>query len=83
MGGPGGAAPDCLGDPLSPGEFVSYTEGFVPSPDATSTDGSGAVYVFNLPPGNVEVDATIDGYSLREHTIEVRANVITITSVIP
>ncbi|HVJ21653.1 MAG TPA: carboxypeptidase-like regulatory domain-containing protein [Polyangiaceae bacterium] len=82
---------DCNGDPVQgatvttnpAGEFVSYTEGFVPSPDATSTDGSGAAYVFNLPPGNVEVDATIDGYSLREHTIEVRANVMTITSVIP
>jgi len=81
---------DCNGDPVEgatvttnpPGD-LSYTAGFVPAPDATSTDGSGAAYIFNLPPGNVEVDATIDGYSLREHTIDVRANVMTITSVIP
>jgi hypothetical protein len=82
---------DCNGDPVEgatvttnpPGEQLSYTEGFVPSPDRTSTDGSGAAYIFNLPPGDVEVHATVDGYALREHTIEVRADVMTISSVIP
>lgn len=82
---------DCNGDPIegatvttNPAGDVSYTAGsFVPVPDATSTDASGTAYIFNLPPGNVEVDATIAGYSLREHTIQVRANVTTITSVVP
>jgi hypothetical protein len=81
---------DCNGDPIegaivttNPAADLSYTGGFVPAPDATSTDGSGAAYVFNLPPGDVEVDASIDGYSLREHTVEVRPDVMTITSVVP
>jgi hypothetical protein len=82
---------DCNGDPIEgatvttipPGD-VSYTaDSFVPVPNATSTGASGTAYVFNLPPGNVEVDATMAGYSLREHTIQVRANVTTITSVVP
>jgi hypothetical protein len=82
---------DCNGDPIEgatvtttpPGD-VSYTAGsFVPVADATSTGAAGTAYIFNLPPGNVEVDATVDGYSLREHTLQVRANVTTITSVVP
>ena len=81
---------DCNGDPIegatissSPGGDVVYVENDVPSAAATATDASGRAIIFNVGPGDVEVDAEIDGTSLREHTVNARADAFTFTAVIP
>jgi hypothetical protein len=65
-----------------PGE-LRYTEGGLPSVTATATDDTGGALIFNVPPGDVELDASINGFSLREHTFEVRADVMTISAIVP
>jgi hypothetical protein len=89
---------DCLGNPLE-GATVSAAGATGPvlyrnaagNPDATatSTGPDGIGIVFNVPPGNaVLVDATYQGYDMRQHTITVRRtgapdNAISTTIVIP
>ena len=73
---------DCLGNPLEgatvstnpPGTQVLYRSAAGdPDPALTSTGPDGIGIVFNVPPGdNVVVDATYQGYDMREHTIFVR-----------
>jgi hypothetical protein len=81
---------DCNDQPIegatvttNPAGTVRYMDDGLPSADATSTGPDGFALVFDVDPGDVVVDATAFGMSLREHTIEVRADVITTTIVAP
>ena len=83
---------DCNGTPLagatvttnppSP-DAVHYNLAGTPSPTATSTAADGVAYVFNLPAGNVTVMANAGGHTLRQHIVNARADVITLTEIQP
>lgn len=70
---------DCNGDPVEGATVTSnpaagetaYIDGQTPSTSATATDSSGVAMLFNVPPGDVEVDASVMGMSLREHTVRI------------
>jgi hypothetical protein len=82
---------DCDNNPVAgatvssnpPGSDVRYNQDGIPNGTPTSTDTDGLAYIFNVPAGMVTVDAMAGGNSLREHTINARANVITTTIVAP
>jgi hypothetical protein len=70
---------DCDGNPVEGASVTTtpaagqtaYLENGAPSTTATATDSSGAAMLFNVPAGDVEVDATVMGMSLRAHTVRV------------
>jgi len=82
---------NCSGTPLGgatvttnpPGGAVKYNFGGGPSSTATATSADGVAYVFNVPAGNVTVMATANGHTLRQHAVNARANVITLTEIQP
>ena len=84
---------DCNGDPVEGATVTTSPAGSairylgppdgLPVADDTSTDASGLALVFNVPAGNVEVDASFGGHSLREHTVNARPDVNTTTLVMP
>jgi hypothetical protein len=85
---------DCAGNPVA-GATVSLTEssaavgdmrymaGSVPSTTATTTDSSGAAFVFNVPTGTATVTAQVAGMTLRTHDITVTGNAVHATIVVP
>jgi uncharacterized protein YegP (UPF0339 family) len=62
---------------------VKYNAAGAPSAAATSTAADGVAYVFNVAAGNVTVMATANGHTLRQHVVNARANVITLTEIQP
>lgn len=68
---------DCEGNPVEGASVTSvpaagdtaYMNGQFPSTNTTETDSTGIAMLFNVPAGDVEVDATVMGMSLREHTV--------------
>jgi len=81
---------NCQGTPIegatvtsSPVGTVRYNGGGVPSSTATSTAADGVAYIANVAPGNVTVQATASGHTLRQHTVNARANAITLTEIQP
>lgn len=82
---------DCNGTPLagatvrtSPAaDTVKYNAAGAPSADATSTAPDGVAYVFNVAAGSVTVMATASGHTLRQHVVNARANVVTLTEIQP
>jgi hypothetical protein len=81
---------DCDGTELagatvttSPAGTVRYNSGSTPSSTATSTSSDGVAYVFNLPAGNVTVMANVSGHTLRQHIVNARADVVTLTEIQP
>jgi hypothetical protein len=83
---------DCNGTPLagatvqtSPAgaDPVHYNFGGAPSSTATATAADGVAYVFNVAAGNVTVMATASGHTLRQHVVNARADVITLTEIQP
>lgn len=89
------AVVDCNGDPV-PGATVTaqavgggpvgtirYTSGQLPTPSATSTDASGLAFVFDVPVGEVTVNAVVAGTPLRGHVVRSYADANTTTVVRP
>jgi hypothetical protein len=87
---------DCAGLPVmgatvtvsptstSPQTLVTYVApNNYPDTVATTTRANGLAYVFNVPTGDVVVDAEVGGTPLREHTVLSRAGVVTTTAVGP
>ena len=81
---------DCNGATLagatvttSPAGTVRYNAGSSPSGSATSTSTDGVAYVFNVTAGNVTVMANAGGHALRQHVVNARANVVTLTEIQP
>jgi hypothetical protein len=81
---------DCLGHPVSgaaitvlPAGTIRYLQNMTPSTTATSTDATGLAAAFNVSAGAVMVGASVGGRTLRQHMLNVRADVVTITSVVP
>ena len=81
---------DCNNDPVqgavvttSPAGTVRYNSNGFPSDTATVTGADGIAYVFNVTPGTVTVDASLDAMSFREHELTARADVLTSTVVQP
>jgi hypothetical protein len=74
---------DCLGNPVSgasvtvPGaQAIRYVAGTgIGDHTVTTTDASGIALAFDVPPGNVQVDATTTDHAFYEHTILVRGGV--------
>jgi len=73
---------DCNGDPVegatvtsSPaaGDTAYQDAGGVPSTSASATSASGVALLFNVPVGDVELDATVSGMILRANTVQVHA----------
>lgn len=64
-------------------QVVYADEDGLPDPNRTSTSTQGIAFIFNVPPGDVEVDAVKSGMSLREHTIESVADSLVTTLVMP
>lgn len=89
---------DCAGNPVA-GATVSVSpssstagavtkivyvgDNNIPDQALTSTGANGLAFVFNVPTGDVVVDAMTDGGSLREHTVTSTADAITTTAVAP
>ena len=81
---------NCQGAPVagatvtsSPAGTVRYNAGGLPSSTATSTAADGVAYIANVGPGNVTVQATASGHTLRQHVVNARANAITLTEIQP
>jgi hypothetical protein len=81
---------DCAGTPIAgatvsstPAGQVRYNAGGVPNPSATATASDGVAYIANVPAGNVTVRSTASGHALREHIVNARADVITLTQIQP
>ena len=81
---------DCDNKPVAgatvttdPPGVVRYNVAGIPNNTATTTDVDGVAYVFNVPAGDVTVDADAGGQSLREHVINARADVVSTTVVAP
>lgn len=85
------AVTDCNGTAVAgatvsttPGGTVRYSSsGGVPSASATATSADGVAYVFNVAAGDVVVRANSGSMTLRQHTVNARANAVTITVVAP
>jgi len=67
----------------SPAGTVRYNAGSSPSSSATSTSSDGVAYVFNVTAGNVTVMANAGGHALRQHVVNARADVVTLTEIQP
>ncbi len=67
----------------NPPGTVRYNSGSTPSSTATSTSSDGVAYVFNVPAGNVTVMANASGNVLRQHVVNARAGVVTLTEIQP
>jgi hypothetical protein len=83
---------DCDGTPLAGATVqtnpaganaVHYNAAGAPSSTATATAADGVAYLFNVPAGNVTVMATAGGHTLRQHVVNARADVITLTEIQP
>ena len=81
---------NCAGTPIagatvtsSPMGTVRYNTGGLPSSSATSTSTDGVAYIANVMAGNVTVQATASGHTLRAHTVNARADAITLTEIQP
>jgi hypothetical protein len=81
---------DCSGLPLAgasvstnPPGTVKYNSGGGPSSSATMTSADGVAYVLNVTAGDVVVMASAGGHVLRQHTVNARADVITLTAIAP
>jgi hypothetical protein len=81
---------DCTGTPIqgatvstSPAGTVKYNSGGSPSSSATSTGSDGVAYVLNVTAGDVVVMASAGGHALRQHTVNARADVVTLTAIAP
>lgn len=67
----------------NPPGTVRYNSGSSPSSSATSTSTDGVAYVFNVPAGNATVMANASGNVLRQHVVNARADVVTLTEIQP
>ncbi len=81
---------DCNGMPVTgatvstvPAGTVRYNSGGIPSNTSMVTDTDGVAYVFNVPAGDVTVQASAGGNTLRAHVVNARADVLTTTVVQP
>ncbi|HEV8382398.1 MAG TPA: hypothetical protein VGQ29_12470 [Gemmatimonadales bacterium] len=81
---------NCAGEPLegatvtsSPTGTVRYNLGGLPSSTATSTAADGIAYIANVTAGNVTVQSTASGHTLRQHVVNARADAITVTQIQP
>ena len=62
---------------------VVYVNNGTPDTSATSTDATGVGLVFNVPAGSVTLSATVNGMTLRSHTINAIAGVTTTAAIRP
>jgi len=67
----------------TPAGTVRYNAGGGPSSSATSTASDGIAYIANVTAGNVTVQANASGHTLRQHVVNARADVITLTEIQP
>jgi hypothetical protein len=81
---------DCTGAAITgatvsttPAGTVLYNVAGVPSSSASSTASDGIAYVANVTAGDVIVKATASGHTLRQHTVNARADAITLTEIRP
>jgi hypothetical protein len=81
---------NCAGTPIqgatvtsNPPGTVRYNVGGVPSASAVSTNTDGVAYIANVTAGNVTVQASAGGNTLRQHVVNARANAITLTEIRP
>ncbi len=81
---------DCTGAGITgatvsttPAATVLYNVAGVPSSSATATAGDGIAYVANVTAGDVTVKASASGHTLRQHIVNARADVITLTEIRP
>jgi len=80
---------DCEGNTLSgatvdiPGGDVIYVAGGSPSSSATATDSEGVALVFNVPPGDATLSASVGGMTLRSHVVQSTAGVTTTAAIRP
>jgi len=81
---------DCTGAPVSgatvttnPAGTVLYNVAGVPSSSASSTGPDGIGYIANVTAGDIVVRATASGHTLRQHTVNARADAITLTEIRP
>jgi len=81
---------NCAGTPIagatvtsSPAGTVRYNAAGFPSPSATSTSTDGVAYIANVAAGNVTVQASATGHTLRQHVVNARADAITLTEIQP
>jgi len=81
---------DCTGSAITgatvsttPAATVLYNVAGVPSSSATATAGDGIAYVANVTAGDVTVKASASGHTLRQHVVNARGDVITLTEIRP
>ena len=81
---------NCAGTPIAgatvsstPGGTVRYNAAGAPSSSAIVTADDGVAYIANVAAGNVTVQASASGHTLRAHVVNARADVITLTEIRP
>jgi hypothetical protein len=82
---------DCAGNPIK-GATVSsspaagairYMAAGVPNSTATATDVDGRAFLFSVPVGQVDISGAAGGVNLRTHTLDARADVLTLSILKP
>ena len=83
---------DCEGTPIegatvsstpAAGDIVYANEQGIPSSDQTATAAEGIAYLFNVPLGEVTVGGSKSGQDLAEHPVDVLADEISATVILP
>src|SRR6267378_2365913 len=81
---------NCAGTPIagatvtsSPMGTVRYNAGGAPSSSAVSTSADGVAYIANVRAGNVTVQASAGGNTLRQHVVNARPDAIILTEIQP
>jgi predicted small secreted protein len=81
---------DCAGNALTgatvasnPPGIIHYNAAGAPSSSATATSTDGVAYIFNVAAGNVTISGTAGGHALRQHVVNARADVVTLTQIQP
>jgi hypothetical protein len=81
---------DCDGNPVEGATVTGFGQARVyyavdsrPNQAATATSADGLAFVFDVTPGNVQINAMVDGEALRANPIAIRANTLSLAQIAP
>ncbi len=81
---------DCNDAPLvgatvttTPAGETRYLVNRQPSASAVATDPTGVAFIYNLPPSTTQINAMVNGMTLRSHSVLAQAGLVTQTEIQP
>jgi hypothetical protein len=81
---------DCDGNPVEGATVTGFGQTRVyyavdgkPNQAATATSADGLAFIFDVAPGDVQINAMVDGEALRANPIAIRANTVSLAQIAP